>query len=194
MSLHNTKTEENLRKALAGESIARNKYDFFASVARANGDEDVAKAFEQMSKNEMMHAKFWFEQLYGKQTETADCLMLAAQGEYDEWHDMYPEFAAQARADGLDDLAIMFEKVAAIEQSHENRFMSLMLQMKRANKTESAKEAVKEAVEVAEERAKAKVKKQGYRCQFCGAVFENRPDICDVCEAIGSFDLVEYYV
>ena len=187
MSLKNTKTEENLRKALAGESIARNKYDFFAAIARANGDEEVATAFEQMSKNEMMHAKFWFEQLNGKITDTADCLMLAAQGEYDEWHDMYPDFAVQARADGLDDLALMFEKVAAIERTHESRFLMLMTQMKRAGSKSAALEKAEE------EQVSAKSRKQGYRCQFCGAVFEQRPDVCDVCEAIGAFDLVEYY-
>ena len=92
MSIEHTKTAENLRKALAGESIARNKYTYFAQAARANGDEEIAAAFEQMAKNEMMHAKFWFEQLYGKPSDTKECLTQAAQGEYNEWHDMYPDF------------------------------------------------------------------------------------------------------
>ena len=126
MGLEHTKTAENLQKALAGESIARNKYTFFAQVARDNGNEDVAVAFEQMAKNEMMHAKFWFEQIFGKPTDTKECLMQSAQGEYKEWHDMYPEFARQAREDGLEELATMFEKVAAIERSHENRFLTLL--------------------------------------------------------------------
>ena len=85
MGLKNTKTEENLRKALAGESIARNKYTYFAEIARRNGDTDVADAFEQMARNEMMHAKFWFEQLYGKGNDTVSCLMQAARGEFEEW-------------------------------------------------------------------------------------------------------------
>ena len=72
MDLKGTQTAENLRKALAGESIARNKYTYFAMAARANGDEEVAAAFEQMARNEMTHAKFWFEQLYGKPTSTKD--------------------------------------------------------------------------------------------------------------------------
>ena len=121
MDLKNSKTAENLRKALAGESMARNKYTYFAQAARANGDDEIADAFEQMAKNEMMHAKFWFEQLYGRPDNTQKCLMQAAHGEYSEWHDMYPDFARQAREEGLEDIAVMFEKVAAIERSHENR-------------------------------------------------------------------------
>lgn len=184
MGLKNTKTEENLRKALAGESIARNKYTYFAEIARRNGDTEVADAFEQMARNEMMHAKFWFEQLYGKGTDTVSCLMQAARGEYEEWHGMYPAFAQQAREDGLEDLAIMFEKVAGIERSHENRFMSLMAQMAAKGKEEAAP---------AVEQQKEKVRKDGFRCQFCGAVFEQRPDVCSVCGAIGSFEAAEYY-
>lgn len=184
MGLKNTKTEENLRKALAGESIARNKYTYFAEIARKNGDTEVADAFEQMARNEMMHAKFWFEQLYGKGNDTISCLMQAARGEFEEWQSMYPSFAKQAREDGLEDLAIMFEKVAAIERSHENRFMALMAQMASKGKKEAAP---------AVEQQKEKKLKDGYRCQFCGAVFEDRPDVCNVCGAIGSFEATEYY-
>ena len=131
MEIQNTQTAENLHKALAGESIARNKYTYFAQAARANGDEEAAAAFEQMAQNEMMHARFWFELLYGKPTDTKECLTQAAMGEYSEWHDMYPDFAAQARAEGLEDIAAMFEKVATIERSHEGRFMTLLAQMTR---------------------------------------------------------------
>ena len=116
MDLKNSKTRENLLKALAGESIARNKYTYFAQAARHSGSEEIADAFEQMAKNEMMHAKFWFEALYGKPGTPGECLMQAAQGEYGEWHDMYPAFARQAREEGLEELAVMFEKVAAIER------------------------------------------------------------------------------
>ena len=183
MSLENTKTMENLRTALAGESIARNKYTYFAQVARASGNDVVADAFEQMAKNEMMHAKFWFEQIFGKPTDPVECIMQAARGEYSEWHDMYPKFAQEAREDGLEDIAVMFEKVAAIERSHENRFMTLLAEMNRSGAVPAA----------AAETPAPKQKKNGYRCQFCGAVFEERPDLCDVCQAIGAFDLVEYY-
>lgn len=186
MDIKNTQTAENLRKALAGESIARNKYTYFAMAARANGDEEIAAAFEEMAKNEMMHAKFWFEQLYGKPVGTKDCLTQAAMGEYSEWHDMYPGFAAQARAEGLEDIAVMFEKVAAIERSHEGRFMTLLAKLTQSDPAQPAGVA-------AQEKASPRQKKVGYRCQFCGAVFEERPDICDVCDAIGAFELVEYY-
>ena len=181
MGLEHTKTAENLQKALAGESIARNKYTFFAQVARDNGNEDVAVALEPMAKNEMMHAKFWFAEIFGKPTDTKECLMQSAQGEYKEWHDMYPEFARQAREDGLEELATMFEKVAAIERSHEKRFMTLLAKL--STTTEMAA-ATPEPME----------KKEGYRCQFCGALFERRPDVCDTCGAIGSFEYAEYYV
>ena len=185
MPLKGTKTEENLLKALAGESIARNKYTYYAQVARENGDTHIAEAFEQMAKNEMMHARFWFEALYGKPESTDACLMQAAQGEYSEWHDMYPAFAGQARADGLEELAVMFEKVAAIERSHENRFLTLL-----AKRNSAGQEAP--ALQTPAKPA-PKEKREGWRCQFCGAVFQKRPDVCGVCKAIGAFEYVEYY-
>lgn len=185
MQLKDSKTAENLRKALAGESIARNKYTYFALAARANGDDEIADAFEQMAKNEMMHAKFWFEQLYGKPAATRDCLMEAAQGEFSEWHDMYPEFARQAREEGLENLAVMFEKVAAIERSHENRFLTLLAKTLKAAEASGTKAPAAQPA--------PKQKKEGFRCQFCGAIFEHRPDVCDTCGAIGAFDYVEYY-
>ena len=187
MEFKDTKTAENLRKALAGESIARNKYTFYAQAARANGDDEVAAAFEQLAKNEMMHAKFWFERLFGKPGETKDCLLKSAQGEYDEWHDMYPSFAQQAREDGLEDLAVMFEKVAAIERSHEKRFLTLLAKMS------ATPEGPAEPADVPQKRPAPPQKKKGYRCQFCGAIFEERPDVCDTCEAIGAFEYVEYF-
>lgn len=186
MELQNTQTAENLKKALAGESIARNKYTYFAAAARANGDNEIADAFERMAKNEMMHARFWFEQLYGKPTDTQECLVQAAQGEYSEWHSMYPEFARQAREEGLEELAVMFEKVAAIERSHENAFMMLLAKM--GQKPEAAAQPVS-----APQPSGQKQKKEGYRCQFCGAIFQTRPDVCDTCQAIGAFEYVEYY-
>ncbi len=187
MNLENTQTKENLQKALAGESIARNKYTYFAQAARRNGDNDIADAFEEMAKNEMMHAKFWFEQLFGKPDKTKNCLITAAQGEYAEWHNMYPSFAEKARQEGLEEIAVMFEHVAAIEKNHENRFMTLLAQM---NKTDPSKVAADDSASSA---PVARQKKSGYRCQFCGATFDHRPDACKVCGAIGSFDAVEYY-
>lgn len=185
MELKNTKTEENLRKALAGESIARNKYTYFAAAARACGNEEVAAAFEEMARNEMTHARFWFEQLYGKPTDIKDCIIKAAQGEYEEWHGMYPDFAAQARKDGLDNIALMFEHVAAIERSHENRFMTLLAKLAKTDPVSVSTEDHAKSV--------VRAKKLGYRCRFCGAVTAERPDVCTVCGAIGAVDAVEYY-
>ena len=181
MNLKDSKTRENLLKALAGESIARNKYTYFAQAARQSGSEEIGEAFEQMAKNEMMHARFWFEALYGKPGTPGECLMQAAQGEYGEWHDMYPGFARQAREEGLEDLAVMFEKVAAIERSHENRFLTLLAELSQKTTRPTPSPAPQE-------------KRQGYRCQFCGAIMEQRPDVCDTCGAIGAFELVDYYV
>lgn len=173
-----SKTRANLEKALAGESIARNKYTYFAQAARQNGQPEIAEAFEQMAQNEMMHAKFWFERLYGKPGGVKDCLTQAAQGEYAEWREMYPEFARQAREEGMEDLAAMFEKVADIERSHEKRFLTLLAQLS--------------GPAVVQEKPAAKTRRDGYRCQFCGAVFASRPDVCDTCGAIGAFDYVQW--
>lgn len=186
MDIKDTKTGENLRAALAGESIARNKYTYFAEFAQKNGNPEIAAAFERLAINEMTHARLWYELLNGKPTSIENCLRVAAMGEYSEWHSMYPEFAKQARADGLEDIAVMFEHVANIEKSHENQFMELLAQFK--NNGQSTPQNMDTATKKNE-----KVKKQGYRCQFCGAIFEQRPDVCDVCEAIGAFELVEYY-
>lgn len=174
MDLKNTKTAENLQTALAGESIARNKYTYFAQVARSNGNEEVAAAFERMAKNEMMHARLWYEQLFGTPGDTKECLKQAAQGEYDEWFKMYPEFARQAWEEGLADLAALFMRVAAIERSHEKEFLTLLSKL-----SGPMADAPKQ-------------QKSGFRCQFCGAIFEERPDVCETCGAIGAFEYVEY--
>ena len=176
MNIKGTQTEKNLRAAFAGESMARNKYTFFAEYAKKAGNDDVAAVYERLAKNEMMHAKFWFEMLYGKNTPTIENLMIAAKGEHDEYHDMYPEFAKTAQEEGFDMLAVMFEKVAGIEQSHEREFLSLIGKL-------SAGQAEEEAL---------KQQKTGYRCQFCGHVTEDRLDVCPVCEAIASWDTVTY--
>ena len=180
MELKHSKTEANLQKALAGESIARNKYTYFAQAARENGQPEIAAAFEQMAQNEMMHAKFWFERLYGKPGDVKECLTQAAQGEYAEWREMYPAFAQQAREEGMEDLAVMFEKVAAIERSHEKRFLTLLSQLGAS------------AAPAAPQKPAPKVRREGYRCQFCGAIFDRRPDVCDTCGAIGAFDYVQW--
>lgn len=179
MNLKGTKSEKNLRAAFAGESMARNKYTFFAEYAKKQGEDEIAAVFERLAKNEMMHAKFWFEMLYGKNTPTLDNLMVAAKGEHDEYSDMYPGFAAEARAEGLEELAVMFEKVASIEQSHEKEFLGLIA-------------AVASRKLSGQEQPVYKEEKTRYRCQFCGHIADSRLDVCPVCQAIASWDEVKY--
>lgn len=173
MGIKGTQTQKNLHAAFAGESQARNKYTFYAMAARDQGHDDIADAFERMARNEMAHAKIWYEAIYGSSKTTMENLMDAASGEFAEWHGMYPKFAEEARADGLDGLAVMFEQVAAIEKDHERQFMMMLAAL--SGKPQGAQD--NDAAQGA------------YRCMFCGAVYEKAPDVCEVCHAIGSFEL-----
>jgi rubrerythrin len=122
-----TKTEECLKKALAGESEARTKYDFFASRAKKDGYEQIAAIFAETANNEKEHAKMWYKELHGGEVEdTATNLNAAAEGENYEWTDMYKNFAEIARSEGFDELAQKFEQVAEIEKSHEERYRKLL--------------------------------------------------------------------
>ena len=122
-----TKTEENLKKAFAGESEARNKYDFFASKAKKDGFEQIAAIFAETALNEKEHAKMWYKELHGGAVASTDeNLNAAAEGENYEWTDMYAGFAKTAREEGFDELAEKFEQVAAIEKSHEERYRKLL--------------------------------------------------------------------
>lgn len=122
-----TKTEENLKAAFAGESQARNKYDFFASKAKKDGFEQIAAIFAETALNEKEHAKMWYKELHGGAVEdTAINLEAAADGENYEWTDMYKGFAQIAREEGFDDLAKKFEEVAEIEKHHEERYRKLL--------------------------------------------------------------------
>ena len=125
MELKGSKTEQNLMTAFAGESQARNKYDYFASQARKDGYEQIASIFEETARNEKEHAKIWYKLLEGIGS-TVDCLKAAADGEAYEWKEMYPSFAANAREEGFDDIAALFEGVAAIEKEHEERYRKLL--------------------------------------------------------------------
>ena len=122
-----TKTEENLKKAFAGESEARNKYDFFASKAKKDGYEQIAAIFAETALNEKEHAKMWYKELHGGAVEDTEInLEAAAAGENYEWTDMYAGFAETAREEGFPELADKFEAVAAIEKSHEERYLKLL--------------------------------------------------------------------
>ena len=120
-----TKTEKNLWSAFAGESQARNKYTYFASVAKKAGFEQIAAIFLQTAENEKEHAKLWFKAL-GELGDTAENLLNAAEGENYEWTDMYDTFAKEAEEEGFKALAAQFRMVAAIEKAHEERYRKLL--------------------------------------------------------------------
>lgn len=184
MNIKNTLSEKNLRAALAGESMARNKYTYYAEQARKEGLGDTALLFDKMAENEMNHAKVWFKTLNDGIKSTTDNLQEAMKGENSEWLTMYPDFAKIAREEGLEDLAIMFEKVASIEASHEKRFMEEYIKIKTS---QGAKIAPPKEIEKKEEIA--------YRCAFCGHTIKKNgaseaPYVCSVCEAMGAYEEV----
>ena len=158
-----TKTEENLRAAFAGESQARNKYTYFASVAKKEGYEQIAELFTKTAENEKEHAKLWFKELNELQG-TAENLKAAAEGENYEWTDMYEEFAKTADEEGFHELAEKFRGVALIEKRHEERYRALL-----------------KNVEMKEVFEKSEVKV--WECRNCGhiVVGTKAPEICPVC-------------
>ena len=127
MEFKGSRTEANLMAAFAGESQARNKYDYYASQAKKDGYVQIAAIFEETAKNEKEHAKLWFKLLHGGKVPTTTVnLKDAADGENFEWTDMYKKFAEEARAEGFEDIAKQFERVAAIEKEHEERYRKLL--------------------------------------------------------------------
>ena len=158
-----TQTEKNLQAAFAGESQARNKYTYFASVAKKEGYEQISAIFLETAENEKEHAKMWFKELEGI-GKTADNLKAAADGENFEWTDMYEDFAKTAEAEGFKALAVKFRMVGAIEKHHDERYRALL-----------------ENVETAAVFAKSEVKV--WKCRNCGhiVVGTKAPEICPVC-------------
>ena len=159
-----TRTEKNLQDAFAGESQARNKYTYFAEVARRNGYEQIANLFLQTAANEREHAKLWFRELGGI-GETPDNLLAAADGENHEWTDMYVRMAKEAEEDGFPELAKQFLAVADIEKRHEERYRALL-------KNVEAQEVFKKAGVTV------------WECINCGhiVVGTEAPDVCPVCK------------
>lgn len=176
MNLKGTKSIKNINSALIGESLARNRYTYAAMQAHHEGYNEVADLFEKMAKNETTHARIWYSLLNEGLGNTEENLKNAAAGENSEWMNMYPEFAKIAREEGLEELAQMFEKVGEIEKDHERQFLKCLLNFKK--KEDISSPIFEETSEIVD----------GYRCMFCGAVFEGRPDVCCVCGAIGSFE------
>ena len=127
MELKGSKTEKNLQAAFAGESQARNKYTYYASVAKKAGYEQIKAFFEETANNEKEHAKIWFKLLNGGELPNdINALKDAAAGEHYEWTEMYPTFAKEAREEGFNTIAYLFEKVAEIEKHHEERYRKLL--------------------------------------------------------------------
>jgi len=158
-----TQSEKNLMTAFAGESEARNKYTFFASVAKKQGFEQIAALFLKTADNEKEHAKLWFKELNGI-GDTADNLKAAAAGENYEWTDMYDSFAKTAEEEGFPELAVRFRLVGAIEKHHEERYRALL-----------------HNIETAEVFAKSEVKV--WECRNCGhiVVGTQAPEVCPTC-------------
>jgi rubrerythrin len=163
MELKGSKTEKNLLEAFAGESMARNKYTYFASVAKKAGYEQIAAIFLETAGNEMEHAKLWFKEL-GELGDTAENLKAAAAGEYGEWTDMYPRMAKEAREEGFDKIACLFDGVTAIEKEHEGRYKKLL-------------------ASVEGETVFKKPEKVQWICRNCGHIHEGEkaPKVCPVC-------------
>lgn len=124
-NLKGTKTERNLQEAFAGESMARNKYSYFASVAKKEGYQQIAAIFQETADNEKEHAKLHLKALQGIGS-TLDNLRAAAAGENHEWTDMYPRMAAEAREEGFEALALMFEEIGRIEKAHQERYQRIL--------------------------------------------------------------------
>jgi len=177
MKFKGSKTEQNLLAAFAGESQARNRYSFFASVARKEGYEQIAAVFEDTAANEREHAKLFFKQLKGGEVtitagypagvigKTVDNLKAAAEGEQMEWGTIYPDFAATAKKEGFKEIARLFEKVAEVEAHHESRYTKLYENI--VNKTVFKSEMPTK-----------------WHCRNCGYVHEskNAPAKCPACD------------
>ncbi len=161
-----TKTESNLEYAFAGESKARNKYNYYASQARKEGYNQIADLFDETAGNEKEHAKLWFKIFHGGEVpDTITNLLDAAAGEHEEWTQMYAGFAVVAKEEGFENLAKTFEGVAAIEKLHEERYRKLLANIK-------------------EGKVFARPEKQQWHCAKCGHIHigDKAPDECPVCK------------
>jgi rubrerythrin len=175
-SLKGTKTEQNLLKSFAGESQARNRYDFFASAARKEGFEQIANIFQETALQEKEHAKRFFKFLEGGVTEitasypagkigtTAENLKAAAEGEHEEWTDLYPSFAEVANAEGFPEIATAYKMIAKVETEHERRYLKLLQN-------------------ISEDKVFMKDGKVWWKCINCGYVYQSEKalETCPAC-------------
>ena len=165
MDLKGTKTEKNLMEAFAGESQARNKYTYFASKAKKDGYEQIAAIFEETAENEKEHAKMWFKLLQGGEIkDTMSNLKQAAEGENYEWTDMYDRMAKEAKEEGFDHIAFLFESVGKIEKEHEARYKKLL-------------ENIEDGLVFSRDGDKI------WKCHNCGHIVigKEAPKVCPVC-------------
>ena len=165
MDLKGTKTEKNLMEAFAGESQARNKYTYFASKAKKDGYEQIAAIFEETAENEKEHAKMWFKLLQGGEIKnTMSNLKQAAAGENYEWTDMYDRMAKEAKEEGFDHIAFLFENVGKIEKEHEARYKKLL-------------ENIEDGLVFSRDGDKI------WKCRNCGHIVigKEAPKVCPVC-------------
>ena len=166
MDLKGSKTEKNLMEAFAGESQARNKYTYYASKAKKEGYEQIAAIFQETADNEKEHAKIWFKLLHGGEVPTTlDNLADAAAGENYEWTDMYDRMAKEAKEEGFDHIAYLFEAVGKIEKEHEERYRKLLANVENGTVFEAGEVKI-------------------WKCRNCGhiVVGTKAPEICPVCE------------
>ncbi len=171
MELKGSKTEANLNAAFAGESMARNKYTFYASQAKKEGYEQIADIFLETAENEKEHAKLWFKALHGGCVpKTIENLKDAAAGENYEWTDMYAEFAKVAREEGFNEIAAMFEGVGGVEKHHEERYLALL-------------KNIEDGVVFKKDKVTM------WKCRNCGYIHigEEAPKVCPVCKHPQSF-------
>lgn len=174
MNLKGTKTEENLKTAFMGESQARNKYSFYAYQARKEGYNVIADIFEETALNEMSHSEIYFKLLNEGMPNTVENLKDAANGENYEHTDMYKRFSKDAKEEGFDKIAFIFEQVAKIEKAHEERYNHLLNELQKSSLFTKAESTL-------------------WRCQYCGYIFEGTtaPNICPVCsKPQGYFEII----
>ena len=164
MELKGSKTEQNLLSAFAGESQARNKYTYYASKARKEGYNQIASIFEETANNEKEHAKIWFKLLHDGMPSTTENLKDAADGENYEWTDMYAKFAKEAKEEGFDKIAYLFEAIGKIEKEHEERYRKLLENLENGSVFEKYGEVY-------------------WICQNCGHIHKGKtpPKVCPVC-------------
>jgi len=162
--LEGTKTKKNLEEAFAGESQARNKYTYYASKAKKEGYEQISNFFLETADNEKEHAKIWFKLLHDGIADTATNLQDGANGEHYEWTDMYARFAKDAREEGFNDIAELFEGVAKIESEHEKRYQTLLGNLKDRKVFERGETVI-------------------WQCRNCGHLYigGKAPEVCPVC-------------